>query len=262
MTSTPPHPPRHADAQEGPQVVDDRRDLAWINTLRRALQDEPCPTSIDAALSVMEAAGITEVNYTELRADVREWRSAWRDGRPWGNATLLGPAGYVAMDASGAAVPLLPALGLVAPGYAPTDAEAEERALSVACYSADGPGAIYGALNAEFSSSARATADGELSPRVRAWLPFAKLLEVALTSLPPSFIFGRDSATVDPAIRGRVWRAVKHVFPGYPGFVNSRAGPRPPSSTIPSGTFRPAPPSAGACACRASVGCARRRAND
>ena len=217
MTSTPPH----TTAQEAPQVVNDRRDLAWINTLRRALQDEPCPTSIDAALSVMEDAGITEVNYTALRANVEEWRSAWREGRPWGQPTRLGPAGYVA----GAGVPLLPALGLVAPGYAPTDAEAEERALSVACYSADG--LIFGALNAEFSSSARASADGELTPRIRAWLPFAKLLDVALTSLPPSFIFRRDSATVDPTIRGRVWRAVKHVFPGYPGFVNSRPGPSP-----------------------------------
>lgn len=219
MTST----PRFAGAQEAPQVVNDRRDLAWINTLRRALQDEPCPTTIDAALSVMEAAGIAEVDYSALRGNVENWRSAWRNGRPWGQ----GRAGYVAMDTSGAAVPLLPALGLVAPGYAPTDSEAEERALSVACYSADGDGSIFGALNAEFSSLSRANADGNLSPRVRAWLPFAKLLEVALTSLPPSFIFGRGSATVDPAIRGRVWRAVKHVFPGYPGFVNSRAGPSP-----------------------------------
>jgi len=71
-------------------------------------------------------------------------------------------------------------------------------------------------LNAEFSSATRAALGGELSPRLRACIPFAKLLEVALSELPSAFIF-----------RGRAWRAVRHVFPGYPGFKNLHGGPSP-----------------------------------
>ena len=101
------------------------------------------------------------------------WRRAWRAGKPWGNA------GYVAKRPDGTAAPLLPALGLVAPQYGLTDAEAEERALTVALYT-DDDGQLFRVLNAEFSSATRAALGGELSPRLRACIPFAKLLEVAL----------------------------------------------------------------------------------
>ncbi len=137
------------------------------------------------------------------------WRRAWRAGKPWGNA------GYVAKRPDGTAAPLLPALGLVAPQYGLTDAEAEERALTVTLYT-DDDGQLFRVLNAEFSSATRAALGGELSPRLRACIPFAKLLEVALSELPSAFIF-----------RGRAWRAVRHVFPGYPGFKNLHGGPSP-----------------------------------
>ena len=69
-----------------------------------------------------------------------------------------------------------------------TDAEAEERALTVALYT-DDDGQLFRVLNAEFSSATRAALGGELSPRLRACIPFAKLLEVALSELPSDFIF-------------------------------------------------------------------------
>ena len=187
----------------------DRRDVAWIAALRRVLDDEPCPTVLADALSCMQAAGIS-LSYDAIRSNVEEWRRAWRAGKPWGNA------GYVAKRPDGTAAPLLPALGLVAPQYGLTDAEAEERALAVALYTNDGEGQLFSVLNAEFSSATRAALGGELSPRLRACIPFAKLLEVALSELPSDFIFC-----------GRAWRAVRHVFPGYPGFKNLHGGPSP-----------------------------------
>ena len=130
----------------------DRRDVAWITTLCRVLDDEPCPTLLADALSCMQAAGIS-LSYDAIRSNVEEWRRAWRAGTPWGNA------GYVAKRPDGTAAPLLPALGLVAPQYGLTDAEAEERALTVTLYT-DDDGQLFCVLNAEFSSATRAALGG------------------------------------------------------------------------------------------------------
>ena len=45
----------------------DRRDVAWIATLRRVLDDEPCPTVLAGTLSSMQAAGIS-LSYDAIRS--------------------------------------------------------------------------------------------------------------------------------------------------------------------------------------------------
>ena len=209
----------------------DRRDLAWIGLIQVALRDEACPPTLEAALSCMEAAAVPlsspsgRGTYAALSLEIEDIRAAWRTGDEWGARVGGLQAGFVASDAHGRRTPLLPSLGLVAPAYAATNAFAEELALAIACYTIDDP-KLFQTLNTEMSSANRL--DGiEIGPRLRACLPYVKLLQTALEGLPSAFIFGSSSPTVDPSISGRVWRAVGHVFPGYPGYVNPQGGPSP-----------------------------------
>ena len=223
--------PLELTMSSGPTGIRERRDLSWIRQLNDELRATPCPATLEEALTYMEEADVPldsesgTGNYDTLRQSMETLRVAWRVGGDWGEYKGGLPAGYVAEDAAGRRAPLLRSLGLVAPAFAATDAMAEEQALTIACYTLNDPG-LFETLNCEMSSTGR-LADGNLSSRLRACLPFIKLLQTALEALPPAFIFGPESPTVDPTIRGRVWRAVKHVFPGYPGYANQRGGPSP-----------------------------------
>ena len=116
-----------------PSLSSDRRDFAWIRVLREALHAEPCPATLDAALSAMELGGVplaspsgTET-YASLRTRGEAVRTAWRAGDEWGERDNDGlHMGKVIIGTDGQAQPLLPSLGLVAPGYAETDERAEE----------------------------------------------------------------------------------------------------------------------------------------
>ena len=96
-------------------------------------------------------------------------------------------------------------------------------ALAICVYTFDDP-KIYDTLNTQMSSAGR-QANNTIADQLRACLPFAKLLEVALSRLPSQYVFGADSPCAHEAgLTGRVWRSVTHVFPGYPGYVNPRPG--------------------------------------
>ena len=221
----------------------DRRDLQWMRTLQSAVAAEPTPVTLAAALVPLAAV----FPVSDVLSQVEEVRAQWRNGEAWGHVDdATGErVGYVLPvdPATGRRPPLLPGLGLTAAngfGAAVTAAgvsaasaaaaaeeNAEELALAIFAYTLEEP-ALYEALNQSLQttggSHTRASHAGSggyssISAHLRRFVPYLKLLAVALRSLP-------TGPPEDPFVitdGRRCFRGVKHVFPGYPGYRNALA---------------------------------------
>ena len=195
-----------------------RDDARWLRILNKAIKDEPITTLAEALDRIAAAAppGLTVADIDHIKVIVANTRAAWRRNAPWGDVDSGTPAGFTAPPPHTGS--MLAYLGLdAASGYAATDVEAEELALSLFVYTLEEPAPLYKELNRELYTKATRCVSGAVGSRLRPFLPLLKLLDEALHRLPPSFVFDRTSPTCDPSVRGRVYRAVSHVFPGYPG---------------------------------------------
>ena len=140
-------------------------DDAWVFTLRKAIREQPIPVSIHAALEPLVAHAGFDPELVEFVIEGR--RKTIR-----AKLTYIGCAGYP-----------------------------EDLGLVIFSYTLEVP-KFYGKVNDEMHSPDRASGPNGISPGMRACLPYIKLLDHALATLPPRFKF-----------KGRVHRGVKYAFP-------------------------------------------------
>ena len=108
----------------------DYRDHDWMRLVTNALRDTPLPATLADAVNPLHAV-LPPGAVNQLlngQGGIERTRHAWRDGQPWGNNNSFFEAPQK-----------LRRLGLVAPAYAPTDALAEDYALSMYSYSVENP---------------------------------------------------------------------------------------------------------------------------
>ena len=154
-----------AAAQGGVHGLDD-----WLETLKQLIAAEPEPASLPAALEAVRALGIIDVDAV-LRACERLLNAppaAWHP-EDWRNSHPDFP---------------------------------EKFALAAYAYTLQDPN-IYTPLGDALHGTDRASGPGGVSDRVRAWLPFAKLLDMGL----------EEVALVWGYFLGQTFRGVKYAFP-------------------------------------------------
>lgn len=193
----------------------DRRDAAYIQIIRHALDQQAVPDTLASALTPLQEAvdrnprgfALEGGNLSDVHNAVEQTRQAWRHGLPWGDDQRVEAAGKLSR------------LRLDARAYASSDAAAEEQALAIFSYTLERP-RLYKLLTVWLTSPRGRLAQSSLSEEVRALLPYVKLLHVALERLADvSSDFILDATAPNPANpeHGFCWRGVRHVFPGYPG---------------------------------------------
>lgn len=137
-------------------------DAEWSNKLRNLIAKQPEPATVGSALGALDMVYDWEALLAEKRDEIAEVIR-----RTMGEDSKY-PVDY---------------------------------GLAIYVYTLDNP-AIHKHVNGAMISSFRAQGPSGLSANLAHCLPFIKLLDSALASLPPQFAFS-----------GRCFRGVKHVFP-------------------------------------------------
>ena len=217
---------RRVPIDDDPGAVE-RRNTVWTALLHGEVVGTPIPGSLSDAITAMEqgsAAGYFvlessgNADFGSLRRKIEETRLAWRNGTAWGNQNVVEAPGKLQR------MGLTAANGFAARGAAQTDAFAEELALTIFSYTVDEP-KLYFSVNRMLLEHANDVNDA-FPEGMRCILPYVKLLTSALEALPKEFIFKPETPNEgDQQRRGRCWRGIRHLFPGYPGYVNAQGTP-------------------------------------